>query len=565
MGSVSRSAPADGSAAEAQASPSVIQVLLEIGALVILAAILFFFHLGSYGLWEPDEARYAEIAREMLATHHFIIPHLNFVPYLEKPPLLYWMTAVSLKVFGVNEFAARLANARLAMLGVLATYLFGLKVFDRRRALLAGAILATSPLYSVMAQVLTTDMALAVFVTLALFGLFLHRSEGKSWRWLFYSSMALAVMTKGPIGILVPSLVALIFLWIRGLTIEELRKLRPLAGLALVMAVAAPWFIAVALMMPGFVEFYFVGEHFRRFFEASYSHGGPFYYYVPVVLCGTLPWALAVPFVRWRETSSGNRDGANQARNFCLVSAAVIFIFFSVAGSKLISYMLPAIPVLSLVLSDIIVTQIETDSRRLIYPAALFAILGATLVSVGMVAHISSEYFTLTRQMIVVAGAIASAGGIVATILLVRSKPMLAIVIIAASAAGMLLTASFGRLAVEPLRSYAALSREVARRAPTGRLVCYHRYVQALPFYTHRRVILVGPWLSELSFGAAHSPDSAEYFLSSDADLQKLWTAERSAVLVIDQPDLDRLSGTLGPLRLIASEGKKRAVTKADE
>src|ERR1700730_687429 len=146
--------------------------LMESATLCSLALAAFFFHLGSYGLWEPDEARYAEIAREMLATGNFIVPHLNYVPYIEKPPLLYWMTSLAFHFLGTNEFAARLVPALSALGGVAVTYWFGRRAFDHRRGLLAAAILITSPLYAVMAQVLITDMLLTVLLTVAFFSLF---------------------------------------------------------------------------------------------------------------------------------------------------------------------------------------------------------------------------------------------------------------------------------------------------------------------------------------------------------------------------------------------------------
>src|SRR2546430_9101048 len=122
-------------------SPARLSILSGGAAVAALALLLFFFHLGTYGLWEPDEARYAEIAREMLASHDFIVPHLNYVPYIEKPPLLYWLTAGSMKVFGVDEFGARFVNATAALICALVTYLFALRTFDYRRALLSGAVL----------------------------------------------------------------------------------------------------------------------------------------------------------------------------------------------------------------------------------------------------------------------------------------------------------------------------------------------------------------------------------------------------------------------------------------
>jgi 4-amino-4-deoxy-L-arabinose transferase-like glycosyltransferase len=234
-------------------------------AVMGLATLLFFLHLGTYGLWEPDEARYAEIAREMLALHSFIVPHLNYVPYIEKPPLLYWLTALAMSLFGVNEFAARLVNAAAALTGVAATCLFAAKTFDARRAITAGAVLATSVIYAVMAQVLTTDMLLTASITIALYALHLHWHEGGRWCWIAYVAMGLALLTKGPIGVAIPFAAMAIFLWREGDLRGAIGRFRVIPGLALSAAIAAPWFVAIQIRAPGFCAVYFVGEDIRRF------------------------------------------------------------------------------------------------------------------------------------------------------------------------------------------------------------------------------------------------------------------------------------------------------------
>ena len=182
-------------------------------AIIIVAGLVFFFHLGAYGLWDPDESRYAEIAREMLAMRDFIVPHLNYVAYVEKPPLLYWLTALSFRVFGLSEFAARLTPALSAMLGVIATFIFADRTMGRRRAMMAAAILATAPLYAVMAQVLTTDMLLSALLTVAMFALFLHFIGG--WRVVLdrIRRDGFGTLTKGPVAIVLPTLSMLVFLW----------------------------------------------------------------------------------------------------------------------------------------------------------------------------------------------------------------------------------------------------------------------------------------------------------------------------------------------------------------
>ena len=252
---------------EAPVAAGIAYGALEVAAASALGAVIFFFNLCRYGLWEPDEARYAEIAREMISGGSLLVPHLNYVIYVEKPPLLYWLTAFSFHVFGVNEFAARLFVAIFGVIGVAATACFASRAFGKRHALMAGAILATTPLYAVMAQVLTTDMILAALVTIANVALFLHWREGGRWCWIAYLAIALGVLTKGPVAIALPALAMLAFLYWEGDLRGAVSRFRLIGGIALIAAVTAPWFLIMIARVPGYFDFYFIGEHLRRAFE----------------------------------------------------------------------------------------------------------------------------------------------------------------------------------------------------------------------------------------------------------------------------------------------------------
>lgn len=538
-------------------------------AVSALAAIVFFFKLGTYGLWEPDEGRYAEIAREMLAARDFIVPHLNYVPYIEKPPLLYWLTALSMSILGVDEFAARLPNALAALIGVIATFVFALRAFDRRRAILAAAVLTTSGLYAVMAQVLTTDMLLTAAVTVALFAFYLHFREGGRWCWLLYAAAGIGVLAKGPVGAAIPLLAGVAFLWWERELKGAIRRFHVFAGFVLIAAIALPWFAVVMLKEPGFFDFYFVGEHFRRFFEPSYSHGGPIYYYVPVIAAGMLPWTIVVPFLPWRSLAP------NPARRFCMIASAVIVVFFSLASAKLIPYILPAIPPFAVIIADAIATfaddraaRIETapgkrkapDPRRLAVIGPLLGIAGAGTIMVAINAHrLASPYPMMVHPALYLAGTTLIAGGLVSFVTFWSRRLFAGIAVFVAAASATLMIGSYGRILAEPTRSYAQLAREINLRAPNAVLICYPRYIQSLPFYCRRRVILVGA-KTELAYGAEHAPDASRWFFTSRSDLMRLWNEPRPTVLVIDRWALAPLQPSLGPYRVVASDAKKLAI-----
>ncbi|MDO8434982.1 MAG: glycosyltransferase family 39 protein [Candidatus Binatus sp.] len=564
--------PAAATASDSQSGVSSSQsfpIAYDVAAILALSIAVFFFHLGSYGLWEPDEGRYAEIAREMLRGGSKIIPHLNYVAYVEKPPLLYWLTTLSFAVFGLTEFAARFTVAMSALAGVLATYFFALRTFGRRHAILASAILATTPIYAVMAQVLTTDMLLTALVTIANFALFLHwrGDAGSRWCWIAYAAMGLAVLAKGPVGVALPILSMLAFLAWRGELRGALGKFRAFAGLAITVAIALPWFVAITIMEPGFFDFYFVGEHLRRIFDSSYSHTEPIYFYLPVLALGLIPWSMLVPFMTWRDAQK------NPARTFCLTAAMVTLVAFSCASAKLIPYILPAIPPLAILIADGLIScawpapdsraaHRPPDSRILLESGPLLMLFGAGVIVAAILApQFRTPYVMAARPAMFLIGAVLLIGGGVTTAIFLRRRRGAGLVALTLTLASALIAGGWVRLETESLRSYASLARAVAARAPDARLICYHRYVQSLAFYTGRRVILVGP-KSELDFGARHAADTADWFFNNDLQLLELWERPGSTVLVIDAPELARLKERLGAFDLIASEGKKRAILR---
>jgi 4-amino-4-deoxy-L-arabinose transferase-like glycosyltransferase len=556
-------------------SPSILWALAGSVVVAAIALVLFFFHLGAYGLWEPDEARYAEIAREMLASHNFIVPHLDYVPYIEKPPLLYWLSAGAMEVFGVSEFAARFVNASAALIGVLTTYFFALRTFDYRRAFVAGAVLATSALYGVMAQVLTTDMLLTAAVAIATFAFFLQAREGGRWWWLCYFSMGLAVLTKGPVGAALPLITAAVFLWYEGDWRGAINRFHLVAGSIIAAAVSLPWFILITLREPGFFDFYFVGENLRRFLEPRYSHGGPIYYYIPVLAGGFMPWSLAVLFIPWQSLRP------NSARRFCLIATAAVFILFSLASAKLVPYILPAFPFAAVVAADGLMAFAESDEkgsshargfpanlrrradpRRLVWMTMLLMVAGlVVLAAASQAGRFKNPYPAILQPVLYLSGATVVLCGIVcsAAFWARRFEPGLALLICGAAAT--LVIVSYGRIMAEPERSYATLARTIERLAPKARLICYPRYIESLPFYCHRRVILVGA-KTELTYGADHAADAAEFFFSKEDDLLRLWKEPQASVLVIDRGALGQIAGILGAYAVIASDSRKLALTR---
>lgn len=319
--------------------------------LLVLCCALFFGRLGVPGLTDPDEGRYAEIAREMLVTADYLTPHLNFLPYLEKPPLVYWLTAASLKLGGQNEFAARAIPAVSAVGGVLAVFWLAGTLWGPRTGFWAGLITATSSGYFLLARLLTLDMSLTCFLTWAMALAYVAvRNQKRRYLWWAYLAMGLAVMTKGPVGVALPALIFFIWFAIQKRWWDFRQLWHPGGGLILAVVVL-PWYILVGLRNPEFWNFFLVHENLQRFLAPQVHAGQPFYFYLGVLAAGFLPWIFLLPWAWQAAVPASPPLEAGRDRLFLGIWFAVIFGFFSLARAKLFPYLLPGLPPLALLVA----------------------------------------------------------------------------------------------------------------------------------------------------------------------------------------------------------------------
>ena len=328
-------------------------------ALFVGAAGLFFMGLGSVPLFDVDEAVFAEATREMVETGDWITPQYNGADRFDKPILFYWLMAGAFTVFGVGEWGARFWSAALG-LGLVAVLAgFGFRRQGARVGFLSGLIAATSLEVIVLAHSAITDMTLIFFITSGLLALYAavqsaDANAGARLAILGAAALGLAVLTKGPVGIVLPGLIVTIFLWLRGGMWETAKRLPWWRMAAVFLAIVAPWYL-LELNARGwaFVEGFFLKHNVRRFTGVISGHAGPFYYYVPVVAVGFFPWtALLVPAVRWAWPSGWRglrRPTDREALGlFLLVWAGTVFVFFSLAGTKLPNYVASLFPPLAL-------------------------------------------------------------------------------------------------------------------------------------------------------------------------------------------------------------------------
>lgn len=327
-----------------------IRTILPALALVLLTGLSCFWHLGGCGILDLDEGLYAEAAREMALTGDAVVPRLNGAPFYEKPPLAYWAAAISIRLFGRTEAAARLPSALATALTAWLLVWWGGRRLGRRAGLLAGAFYLSSPLVIGPARLLTTDAALCLWIAVAMVAAYeaLERAPGvRTWAVVFGSACGLGVLAKGLPGIVFPAGTAALWCWfVEGRrTRAALARLGPLLRLGPALAfllVAAPWHV-LAYRASGEVFWgeYIVRQHLGRFRGGDTSHLAPFWFYVPVFFAGFFPWSLCAPAAFLRALRAKLPDGQGRLMTFLGLWALLVFLAFSASGSKLVSYILP--------------------------------------------------------------------------------------------------------------------------------------------------------------------------------------------------------------------------------
>jgi 4-amino-4-deoxy-L-arabinose transferase-like glycosyltransferase len=521
-------------------------------ALIMLGLPIFLLGLGSPALYDPHESLYAEIAREMVVSGDWLTPRLNGTRYLDKPPLFYWMIALSYKAFGVSEFSARLPIALAGLGGILVTYGIGRYYFDGNTGFLAGLVLTASVGYFVFSRQLLPDMVFAFFTTLSLTGL-LHAvaDDRQSQRWaaLASGSLALAVLTKGVLG-LFPLLV------VAGCALclgrwHALRALINPRGAVLFAVLAVPWHVWIAWQNKGYAWHYFANEQFLRFLGQRHPIDYislPLPIFFLVLFLWLLPWspylALAMPQMRLRLGKPPDRV----AEGYLLVVlwAGMLLTFFALSRARLPQYSLPAMPALALLigrgLDDRFSGRISNHTGLLIatavsllLPAVAFLLLPPYLSEYHQVG-LTERAVTLIRLVfgLMVAGSGLALWGFA------RRRWSLGLLSLAL---GMVTAFFFTHqvlVQLEPFRASKGVAVLIASQPVQGEHIVLevekddpfeHEKVAGLVFYLGQPVEL----LRRKTPPAPSLPlKPTERFLLSELAFQQLWTSGAKVYLVTD-------------------------------
>ncbi len=538
--------------------------------IISLALGLFFsFGLGNRALWSPDEGRYSEVAREMAVSGDYITPRLDGVKFFEKPPLFYWTQSAAIELFGLNEWALRLGPAIFALLGCLAVYFCGGKLFGRKTGWCSALALATCGMYYAMSRTANLDMGLSTLLSCALLSFLLGIREPPGPRrrvamWSFYLFAALAVLQKGLIGLVLPGLI--IGSWI--VVFGEWNILETLylpSGSALFFAVALPWHVLVSAINPEFFSFYFIREHFQRFLYKN----GPFDHplaYVPVLLIGLFPWSVFLYasirhslFLRWRP-----RHGYREAV-FLALWAGWVFVFFSLSSSKVITYILPMFPPLALLIGRYLAAAMvrsHIEGLRTGYGLLLITML--IFVAVGLKGpqhyierysnwpnlEVPTEESTIPSTTLTVYSDLHSLRpyinaqlaililGILVTVYLANRRGFTAVF------ASLVLTSALFLVVLNsslPLFDHRRSVKDLAlalkpELGADDEVASYHAYYQDLPFYLQRHVTQVG-WVEPFELWEEDFNKQA----SDDRAFWQKWDEPRRLFVVTDKATYDFL------------------------
>ena len=536
--------------------------------LMFALTAIWFSNLESRKLVRPDEGRYAVVPLEMVRTGDWVTPRQNGLKYFEKPAFQYWATAVAYEVFGVAHWTSRLWPALSGFLGILLVGFVGARFWSLRAGLLAATVAASSPLYALIAHVNTLDMGVTFFLNLGMLSLMLaqresavgpHTNDRRNWMWLAWAALGLAVLSKGLIGAALPAAALIVYtLWSRDWALWK--RMHFFSGLLIFLAVTVPWFVVVSLRNPEFFQFFFIHEHIDRFLTKAHSRLGPPWYFLPILLIGTLPWTLLVFDAGLRALRRESPDGF-QPKRFLLAWAIFVFAFFSASSSKLPSYILPIFPALALLIGEYLsrigarALALHTIPALCIGMVALYYAPQATrLADVEVPLALYQSYVPWLTG----AAAAVVLGAAFALWLLLKGRTLAAVLTLGFASLGATQLVLTGHDNLSPSSSTYHLAQQIRPYLkpdanPPLPFYSISIYDQTLPFYINRSVTLV-EYTGELTFGIEQEPGS---FIKDYSEFEKQWRAAPDALAIMHPGTLVYLNQHKVPYTILARDTRR--------
>lgn len=533
--------------------------------LALLAAVIWFALLGYRDLIEPDEGRYAEIPREMIAAGDWLTPRLDGYKYFEKPPLQYWTTAVSFELFGQSNASARLWSVSTGFACALLVWFFGARLFDPECGFYAFIFTLSGALYSVLAHVLTLDTTLTFFLVAGIGCLAIAQSRRddrtrlRNWMLAGWVALAGAVMTKGLIGLVLPGGAVVVYsLWQRDWLLWK--NLHLGKGLLLFMVLVAPWFVAMSMEHQEFARFFFIHEHFERYTTTVHNREGSVFYFVPLLVFGIAPWlasaaqAMVRPGFDWKKGVKNEFD----APRLLWVFVVLTFVFFSLGDSKLPSYIQPVMPIVALLAGRSMAAGLGLRGNAWIMLLLASALLVTGLVSPRFAGdNLPVEYLLGFRNWIFAAALALYLG---AALAFAGSRHTLRNTALAGIFALLgFQTIGWGYQELSPLRSSAAIARQIeAQGLAEVPIYSVGKYPQSLSFYLGKTISLVDH-TGELAMGIRADPDRKP---ATSSQFIERWQQETQAVALFKHRDYDKFRALDLPMRVIYESPRKIVVAR---
>lgn len=565
---------------------------------LLLAVAAALFTVFSLRPMSPSELRYVEAGAEMAANGDWVVPHLSYVPYFEKPILAYWFEAASRLAFGPGAVAVRMQSIASCVAMVYLTYALGRSLRGRAFGIGAAALLCSSVYFMAMGSVITTDPLFSAWLVLAWYAFRRHDVDPAGrWIWVFWSAVGLAVLTKGPLALVFAGLSIGSYFALSG-RLRDVPATRPLRGFAVVVAINLPWSLLVWARDPRFLEFFYVRQNFQAFFNDEINHPGPPYYYLPLVVGAFFPFSLLVACALgselWTTFAAAARrrfDAATRPPDAGRLYVACILLppllFLSVSSSKLATYILPLVPAAALLAAGWIADRLERPT--IVLRRALFLQVAALAVGLPIATHLMVKKAHIADKIIDhwpmfgAAVAMMAVGFAVGGIAMERRRIVLGMAIVAvATTAGLLRALPVAeKLAVE-YDATVLMPRLVEVRRPGERVIL------AGPCSQDFSVVLalgerVAIWGAARELGMGHfvevTPPSTPIpddpyivggsklpllenpWLFDDARLAAAWSGPARAWFVGRASDVERLRETGLHAYLFAENGSRMIVT----
>jgi len=526
--------------------------------LLALAGWLAGVRVADHALVDPDEPRSAIVARLMVERGDWLVPHLpvafqhdypqdpvegDLFAYWDKPPLFFWLAALAMRVLGPTALAVRLPSAAGHVATVLLVYACGRFLWDRRAGLAAGIVAAATPLLMVMAHVARMETLLTALMTAMLLAVLrlLHDRPG-SWRWVavLYVSAGLAVLTKGPAAVVLPAAAVGVTFLLRGRW-GDLRRLRPLAGLGIVLLISAPWFIYMHVRYPaggeggglGFSRVFFVSQHLLRATTDDSGHYGHLPgYLLGILLLGFLPWTILLPGACLRLCREGWRERRQRPAVVLLLAwAAVVVAAFSLSTTQLPHYVMPAAPALAILVGAYLADRTAPGQRDRLFGVGLWVmVVSGAVTIVGLVASLKVMGLWHSRYLAVIALMVGILAAGVVSLRRGRRQVCMGLMV-----AWLVVAATFA-FSADPFDIYGSLSTHRAASiltkhlGPGDRVMAYPRPSYSLVWFL---------WPREVPFPTA--PGGPPLTPSLDVLVDELNQPRRTFVVLFKHAALDRL------------------------